>query len=133
MLIDELKTALVGLRSQWAGRWLGLPYVLTDCLARLHHDSNERRELDRYHRLRRAACDLAYQVEAVHASMATSGLEAAYHNRLHFADTLWCVTALLLACRQSSDRPRLEDEQEMLVMLVMVVMIFTMMVALTKL
>jgi hypothetical protein len=120
MLIDELKTALDGLRSQWAGQWLGLPFVLSNCLARLQHDSNQHPQLERYHKLRLAASHLAAEVEAVHASMAHDGLEAAYHNRLHFADTLWCVTALLLACRQASVVSRLQDEQEMLVILVMV-------------
>ncbi|MEY3707029.1 MAG: hypothetical protein RL585_1586 [Pseudomonadota bacterium] len=111
MLIDELKTALDGLRSQW---------VLSDCLARLQHDSNQHPKRERYHKLRRAAGGLALEVEAVHALMAHNGLEAAYHNRLHFADTLWCMTALLLACRQASVEPRLQDEQEMLAILVMV-------------
>jgi hypothetical protein len=120
MLIDELKTALDGLRSQWAGQWLGLPFVLSNCLARLQHDSNQHPQRERYHKLRLAASHLAAEVEAVHASMAHDGLEAAYHNRLHFADTLWCVTALLLACRQASVVSRLQDEQEMLVILVMV-------------
>ena len=120
MLIDELKTALDGLRSQWTGQWLGLPYVLSDCLARLQHDSNQHPKRERYHKLRRAAGGLASEVEAVHALMAHNGLEAAYHNRLHFADTLWCMTALLLACRQASVEPRLQDEQEMLAILVMV-------------
>jgi len=120
MVIDELKTALDGLRSQWTGQWLGLPYVLSDCLARLQHDSNQHPKRERYHKLRRAAGGLALEVEAVHALMAHNGLEAAYHNRLHFADTLWCMTALLLACRQASVEPRLQDEQEMLAILVMV-------------
>lgn len=145
MLIDELKEALSRLRRDWPDHWQGLPLVLAQCLARLH-DAGSQAQSPRYQQLRNAAEDLARRVEAVHAAMAAQALEAAYHNRLHFADTLWCMTALLLASRkiasaswtmfdaQSGQAGRthgatppscdaakdLRTEQEMLVMLVMV-------------
>jgi hypothetical protein len=145
MLIDELKEALSRLRRDWPDHWPGLPLVLAQCLERLHEVKSQGPSL-RYQQLRSAAEDLARRVEAVHAGMAAQAIEAAYHNRLHFADTLWCMTALLLASRKiasasgsmfnaqsgqaggpndaalpSSDSSKdLRIEQEMLVMLVIV-------------
>lgn len=143
MVTDELKEALYRLRAQWPNHWTGLPLVLAQCLARLNHPTRSEPSR-RYVQLLGAAEELARQVEAAHAAMAAHAHEASYHNRLHFADTLWCMTALLLAARHTnlagkparledgqfldlgfSDANHLKDnglrdEQELLLMLVMV-------------
>jgi hypothetical protein len=71
--------------------------------------------------LRAAAYAMAEAVEAVHAAMAERACEADYHNRLHFADCMFSMCALLQAARV--DPPLVcerSNEQEMLMMLVVI-------------
>jgi len=128
MTIDDLISQLESLRLEWSNHWKGLPAVLTDCLSRLRHDDFCDHHSPRYLRLKRAAESMAERVEAVHAAMAEQKREAAYHNRLHFADTLCAITALMVASRpkaSSLDQQHagraFRNEQEMLALLTMVV------------
>ena len=132
MTIDDLISRLENLRLEWPNRWRGLSAVLTDCLACLDHEhlngAQSLRHSLRYQRLRQAAESMAEQVEAVHKAMAERQCEAAYHNRLHFADTLHAMTALMLASRldrmmidQAFVSVSARSEQEMLALLTMVI------------
>ncbi|NBP11088.1 MAG: hypothetical protein EBZ03_07450 [Betaproteobacteria bacterium] len=132
MTVDDLRSALATLRYSWPDRWPGLPAVLLHCLAGLKHNQGCHPEPSRYRSLKEACLGMAEQVEMAHAAMAADSLEAAYHNRLHFGDTLWCMATLLAASRDRSDQsPQQADKdpgytsmqresQEMLAMLVMV-------------
>jgi len=126
MLIEDLQTDMLLLRLRWPQQWPGMTWVLTACLKRLGHPelasgaSMPLGGTQRYWRLRASAYAMAEAVEAFHAAMAEKACEAEYHNRLHFADCMFSLCALLRAAQpdplQSSERV---DEQEMLLMLVM--------------
>lgn len=98
MLLTDLQTALRNLRATWPHPWPGLPRLLDDCLQQLGHG------------LGRPASEvtapiwlcmqaLAQAIESDGQARSAQGLEPAYHNRLHMADALLALTALLLETR----------------------------------
>lgn len=111
----ELASALQELRCRWPAAWPGLAHVFKACLRRLGHDvelrANARghRPLSsasrRFHLLLKAAMTVARLSEKRDRSAA----EASYHNRLHTADTLICMAALL-SQTASVQYENLEDE-----------------------
>lgn len=97
-LLTSLQDSLDNLRSGWASQWPGLEQVLRSCWARLGG-------LDHEPALRTAALQkwallVVKQVERDGRQHSATGREPAYHNRLHIADTLVCMTHLLLALKE---------------------------------
>lgn len=103
----ELNAALRNLRRPWPSNWPGLPLVF----ARSWEQLNLGTPLlgSRTHALYQFGQAVAQQVEQDGAERHAQGAEPAYHNRLHIADTLVCMTYLIRACRAlgiaSADQP----------------------------
>lgn len=89
--LSTLVYALRALRRAWPDEWPGLPIVVQSCLDHLCVDRSSRACALRIDCLDQ----LARFVEADGAARARAGLELAYHNRLHIADTLVCLAALI--------------------------------------
>lgn len=99
MTLSDLQTALRNLRATWPEPWLGLPRVLDGCLLQLGHVQGQLLGAASAPVL---ACmqALAQAIESDGQVRAGQGLEPAYHNRLHMADALLALTALLLETRR---------------------------------
>jgi len=127
MPIADLHEDLLLLRTRWPQEWPGMAWVLSACLSRLSHPQAEAgpgastQASARYAILHKAAFAMADAVEALHAAMANEDREAAYHNRLHFAECTFSLCVLLRAAREGLPlQPSLASlEQEMLMLLVM--------------
>lgn len=93
----EVSAALKNLRRPWPHRWPGLPLVFERCCHQLalRHD----RAGSRTQALLTYARAVVEHVEHDGLSRFARGGEPAYHNRLHIADTLVCMTFLLQASR----------------------------------
>lgn len=117
MTLDDLQTTFRNLRAAWPDAWPGLPLVLERCLARLGHEGRPARAEDR----RILACmqELARLIEDDGQRRHRDGCEPAYHNRLHMADTLVALTALLLQSRRPQPAPAAPSHVEWLAMLAM--------------
>lgn len=94
--LQDLSASLRNLRRPWPHQWPGLPLVFDRawqqmCLDRPRKGSNA-------HRLLVFGRAVSEQVEQDGAQRHAQGLEPAYHNRLHIADTLVCMTYLLKTC-----------------------------------
>jgi hypothetical protein len=95
--LSQLTTALRNLRRPWPKTWPGLPLVFERACHRLalaspHPDA-------RVQALLAFGLAVTEQVERDGAQRHAQGQEPAYHNRLHIADTLVCMTYLLQASR----------------------------------
>jgi len=95
--LSQLTTALRNLRRPWPQAWPGLPLVFERARHRL--DLAGPRADSRAHALWEFGRSVAEQVERDGAQRHAQGQEPAYHNRLHIADTLVCMTYLLQASR----------------------------------
>jgi len=93
----ELNTALNNLRRPWPSNWPGLPLVFERSWQQLA--LGQPRSGSRTHALYRFGQAVVQQVEQDGAQRHAQGAEPAYHNRLHIADTLVCMTYLMRACR----------------------------------
>lgn len=93
----QLNAALQNLRRPWPGAWPGLPLVFDRSWQQL--TPRTRRSSPRTQALVRFGQAVVQQVEADGAQRHAQGAEPAYHNRLHIADTLVCITYLMQACR----------------------------------
>ncbi len=102
MTLDDLKITFGNLRQTWPEGWPGLPRVLHSCLARLGHGAARPSAADR--RILGCMEELAALIESDGQQRSMQGLEPAYHNRLHMADTLVALTVLLLESRR--DEPK---------------------------
>lgn len=103
----ELRAALEAMRAAWPIRWPGLPQVLGACWARLalpdldkglEHPARRGSLQPAWASLRAlglAAAALARRIEDEGRDRVRNGCECAYHHRLHTADVLVSVTALL--------------------------------------
>lgn len=98
----SLDATLRSLREPWPQAWPGLPLVLERCLQRLGPLAPATRT--RAQALVQCALDVAALVERDGRDRMAAGREPEYHNRLHIADTLVCMTHLLLAQRQVDGR-----------------------------
>lgn len=91
--IQDLNASLRNLRRPWPNQWPGLPLVFARVCQEL--GLGKPRKGSAAHRLLgfgRAVCEM---VEQDGVKRHAKGLEPAYHNRLHIADTLVCMTYLL--------------------------------------
>lgn len=93
----ELNTALHNLRRTWPSNWPGLPLVFERSWQQLN--LSKPRSGSRTHALYQFGQAVVEQVEQDGAKRHAQGAEPAYHNRLHIADTLVCMTYLIKACR----------------------------------
>ena len=91
--IQDLSASLRNLRRPWPNQWPGLPLVFDRACQELGLGNPHKGSA--VHRLQgfgRAVCEL---LEQDGAKRHAQGHEPAYHNRLHIADTLVCMTYLL--------------------------------------
>lgn len=116
-LMDSLELTLQNLRQCWPNSWPGLPLVFDRCLQRLGWASKD--ASPRLQALTRAAHAIAVEIDQDGAARMQKGQEPEYHNRLHIADTLVCMTHLLLAQRLASPKARVVAEAEYLGLIVM--------------
>ncbi len=104
-LLASLELTLENLRQSWSTQptqWPGLDCVLERCWA---HLNIPRQGLEpRTAALQTWSLTVARQIEQQGQRQSSKNQEPAYHNRLHIADTLVCMTHLLMALRQQSQR-----------------------------
>jgi hypothetical protein len=91
--LQQLVASLRNLRKPWPQKWPGLPLVFERAWQQL--DLGMPRTGSHAHNLLTFGRSVAEQVERDGAQRSAQGLEPAYHNRLHIADTLVCMTYLL--------------------------------------
>lgn len=95
----QLNAALQNLRRPWPQRWPGLPLVFDRAWQQINRVDAYAVSLARTQALVRFGQAVVAQVETDGAQRFAQGAEPAYHNRLHIADTLVCMTYLILASR----------------------------------
>lgn len=93
--LTQLTTALRNLRRPWPKTWPGLPLVFERACHRLDLAGPRTGT----HALLAFGRSVTEHVERDGAQRHAQGQEPAYHNRLHIADTLVCMTYLLQASR----------------------------------
>ena len=93
--LSEVTMALRNLRRPWPKGWPGLPLVFQRAWQQLALGSP--RKGSRVHALQAFGLGVCEQIERDGALRHAIGAEPAYHNRLHIADTLVCMTYLLKA------------------------------------
>lgn len=116
-LMTSLEQALVKLRQTWPAPWPGLTWVFEQCWARLGYAPQGLGE--RTQALLAFAQRAARHIEEDGRQRASLGKEPAYHNRLHMADALACMTHLLLAQRMQNPPAVAAPHQEALALVVM--------------
>ena len=119
MSIKELQANFVSLRECWNVQWPGLPTVMNNCLSRLGHQPPLLMDLhtQSIHDCIHGVAQLIEHDGQVRASL---NQEPDYHNRLHIANTLVALTALLILQRQfSGDARCVPSHTEWLAMLTM--------------
>ena len=97
-LLGMLEVSLLNLRTCWPHGWPGLPLVFERCLEQLGF--NLQPHATGLQAVTRCALEVAEWLEREGRQQSQLGLEPAYHNRLHMADTLVSLTLLLKVQRQ---------------------------------
>jgi hypothetical protein len=105
MTLDDLIRTLRRLREPWPMQWPGLPVVFAACVAQLDQGWGARRSVP-VMTLLQSGLGIAASLETLGAQMAAGGREPAYHSRLHTADAMVCLTALLMKQRTLDGRER---------------------------
>ena len=116
-LMDSLELSLRNLRDCWPEPWPGLALVFDRCVQRLGWSADG--SSPRLQALTRAAHAIAAEIERDGRARMQQGQEPEYHNRLHIADTLVCMTHLLLAHRQARPGAVVTVDSEYLGLVVM--------------
>lgn len=116
-LMDSLELSLRNLRDCWPEPWPGLALVFDRCVQRLGWSADG--SSPRLQALTRAAHAIAAEIERDGRARMQQGREPEYHNRLHIADTLVCMTHLLLAHRQARPAATVKADAEYLGLVVM--------------
>ncbi len=80
------------LRESWSGHWLGMPWVLNECLLFLDLDEKNLSKAARC--MLAAAQSVALEIENTYQNQ-PHFTEPKYHNRLHFADALTSMSIQL--------------------------------------
>jgi hypothetical protein len=93
--LSAVAVSLRNLRRPWPKGWPGLPLVFQRAWLQLALGSP--RMGSRVHALQAFGLGVCEQIERDGAQRHTRNAEPAYHNRLHIADTLVCMTYLLKA------------------------------------
>lgn len=117
MTLHDLQTTFRNLRQPWPHAWPGLPLVLERCLGRLGMGAEPPAPADA--RILSCMRELAVLIEQDGHRRLSQGREPAYHNRLHMADTLVALTALILASRQDEALAARPSHAEWVAMLAM--------------
>jgi len=84
-----LENSYTALRVSWQGEWVGLPWVLKECVRYLGLDRNQ--DSLPAQQMLKAAERVAHEIEASFANDIFQ-TEPLYHNRLHFADAITTVS-----------------------------------------
>lgn len=116
-LLTSLQDSLDNLRQGWAAQWPGLEQVLRSCWARL--GGLDKEPESRTAALQNWALLVVKQIEQDGRQHSAVGREPAYHNRLHIADTLVCMTHLLLALKEQRAPGALDVHAQTLCLAVM--------------
>jgi hypothetical protein len=118
-LMGTLEVSLLNLREHWPRHWPGLPLVFERCIAQLGGSMTP--ASPRLRAVADCAVEVAHWLEREGRRMQRAGGEPNYHNRLHMADTLVCMTLLLKGQRHlqgpSSAKTRRHEWLAMLAML----------------
>lgn len=114
-LLASLQQSLLNLRQPWPQAWPGLTIVFDHCMDRLGWPVSGTDP--RIRALVHSAHEIAGNIED--AARQLSEAEPAYHNRLHMADAMVCITHLLLAQREAMPAARTSAWQECVALVVM--------------
>lgn len=117
VLLASLETSLANLRQRWPRQWPGLPLVFERCWQQLGH-SQEHLGRDT-EALVALGQRITQYIETDGQRRDALGAEPAYHNRLHMADALVCMTFLLLALRRLKLTSTRSARQEALMLVTM--------------
>ena len=119
MTLQELQASFIRLNDCWGLQWPGLPQIMNSCLIRLGHRSTAEMG-GRAQAIHDCMQSVAQLIEDDGQKRASLNQEPDYHNRLHVANTLEALTALLLLQRQFDDAVRtLPSPMEWTAMLIM--------------
>lgn len=94
-----LEESFAFLRQSWKGNWVGLPWVLDQAISFLGSSAHNESPVTRS--LVAAARAVAHAIE-VQKGASPLGPEPLYHNRLHYADALSCITLQIAIERKLS-------------------------------
>ena len=116
----ELRATYLNLQRAWPDKWPGLPVVFDQCMNQLGWKQSLTSALPQTFSLYHCSKELAEFIEENGKSQSDKSQEPAYHSRLHIADTIVGLTALLLAQRSANnlDIPT-QSQLEMLAMTAM--------------
>jgi hypothetical protein len=99
----ELRETYLNLQLAWPDKWPGLPIIFDQCVNQLGWEYSSRSALPQTFSLYHCSKELAEFIEENGKSQFDKNQEPAYHSRLHIADTIVGLTALLLAQRSAND------------------------------
>jgi hypothetical protein len=99
----ELRETYLNLQLAWPDKWPGLPIIFDQCVNQLGWDLSAMSALPQTFSLYHCSKELAEFIEENGKSQFDKNQEPAYHSRLHIADTIVGLTALLLAQRSAND------------------------------
>ncbi len=102
-VLGMLEVSLLNLRECWPRGWPGLPLVFECCVSQLGYTMQP--SDGRQAAVANCALEVAQWIEREGRQHQRRGQEPQYHNRLHMADTLVCMTLLLKAQRVVQGRP----------------------------
>ena len=116
----ELRATYLNLQRAWPDKWPGLPVVFDQCMNQLGWEQSLTSALPQTFSLYHCSKELAEFIEENGKSQFDKNQEPAYHSRLHIADTIVGLTALLLAQRSVNDLDmQTQSHLEMLAMTAM--------------
>jgi hypothetical protein len=116
----ELRATYLNLQRAWTDKWPGLPVVFDQCMNQLGWKQSLTSALPQTFSLYHCSKELAEFIEENGKSQSDKNEEPAYHSRLHIADTIVGLTALLLAQRSANDLDiQMQYHLEMLAMTAM--------------
>ena len=116
----ELRATYLNLQRAWPDKWPGLPVVFDQCMNQLGWEQSLTSALPQTFSLYHCSKELAEFIEENGKSQFDKNQEPAYHSRLHIADTIVGLTALLLAQRSANDLDmQTQSHLEMLAMTAM--------------
>ena len=99
----ELRETYLNLQLAWPDKWPGLPIIFDQCMNQLAWEQSLTSALPQTFSLYHCSKELAEFIEENGKSQFDKNQEPAYHSRLHIADTIVGLTALLLAQRSAND------------------------------
>ena len=99
----ELRETYLNLQLAWPDKWPGLPIIFDQCVKQLGWELSAMSALPQTFSLYHCSKELAEFIEENGKSQFDKNQEPAYHSRLHIADTIVGLTALLLAQRSAND------------------------------